>query len=82
VSERSCWTSAHVRILGRFLASGIRHMLIRLVCFRPFNSFEFFIPDFNHSAAAGRAYTWETNIRYHGGGINAINIEEGSRDCS
>lgn len=74
--------SAQVRVPGKLLASAIRRMLMCPMYFRPINSVEFFIPDFNHSAAAGSTYTWEANIRHYGSGLNAIDIEEGSRDCS
>lgn len=57
--------SAHVRIPGRFPASAISRMLMRSMSFRYINSLDFFVPDINHSAAAGGAYTWETNIRHH-----------------
>ncbi len=57
-------------------------MLMFWVYSRSFEGLEFFIPDFDHSAAAGSAYTWEANIRHHRSGINTINLQEGSRDRS
>ena len=61
---------------------GIVHTLNRSICSRSFGGLEFLISNFDHPAAIGSEYSWETNFRRHGSGINAIDIEEGSRDSS